>query len=190
MSENFTINLSDSDFESNEFRPFNNGNAGIVPVTISNVSKEVVKNYWVIVFRDKNGAEMRDFQSYLDANHSNAKEILIAQGKILRHYWEVIVGKVEAPLFKSPIEMLDGVMEAISTHSKGKIFNLAVDYGYGEKHNEYLNRKKYIPFIENASTGESNLYLSRNAYRTPLNVDQGSADVKSKEVTSFQKFDV
>ncbi len=172
------FNLKDSEYESKNFRPFNKGMAGITNVMISEIRKE--KNFWFIIFQDENDSELRDYQSYLKEEHPKFKQMLRAQGIVLRHYWEVIVGNTEIPVFETTKEMLDEMMNAFIENIEGKKFRIAVDYGNGNNHSRYLIRKRYVPFIENFSEEPTGLKLDSNAHTEPLK-NESTEDPEKKD---------
>ena len=163
------IDLNSNSFESKSIRPFNDGIAGIVePIVIADVEKDPEKNRWVITYQDSNGGTLRDFYSYISTdNQADLEKQLKGQGITLRHLWKEIVGNVALPTFNTPIEMLDTIMSTLKVHSKGKFFKLVVDYGYGDRHNTNLNRKKFVPFLEKVGVEKSALFMVKGAYTTP-----------------------
>jgi len=161
------IDLNSQEFESNSNRPFNGGKAGIVDTTIDIVEKDVEKGRWVITYKDEAGGTMRDFYSCIDEGDANLAKRIQAQGRTLRHLWTEVIGNVPLPPFRNTTEMLDVVMNTVKTSSKGKKFRIVVDYGNGDRHSAYLNRKKLVPFLELATEAPSKLFMMRNAFTTP-----------------------
>lgn len=174
-----SINLNDSKFESKQFRPFNDGQAGIAEVRVSEISQNSEKSHWFIIFEDSNGAQLRDYQSYIPDEHPRFGEMLQAQGTVLRHYWEIVVGNSNIPDFENAKDMLDRVMSVLRENINGKSFRLAVDYGNGSRHSQYLQRKRYVPFIENATDEPSALKLDYNSHTEPASDENSEKPVQS-----------
>lgn len=161
------IDLNSQEFESRSARPFNDGKAGIVEVTIDSVEKDVEKGRWVITYKDEAGGTLRDFYSYIDQSDKDITKRIQAQGRTLRHVWTESVGEIPLPPFRNTTEMLDVIMTTVKGSCKGKKFRIVVDYGSRDRHSAYLNRKRLVPFIELATEEPSKLFMIRDAYTTP-----------------------
>jgi hypothetical protein len=80
--------------------------------------------------------------------------------------------------------MLDTIMNALKVHSKNKTFRLVVDYGYADRHNTNLNRKRFVPFLENINVEKSALFMVKGAYTTPAEPTKLDDFVKPAEKDS------
>lgn len=162
------IDLNSNNFETKSFKPLNGGEAGIVEgISIASIDKYPDTNKWVITYGDDSGGILRDFYSYVEPDGPDYEKRLKAQGITLRHLWKEAIGSGTLPTFRTSIEMLDSIMTHLKNHSKGKTFRLTVDYGTDLYHATNLQRRKFVPFIENSSVEKTALFMSRNAKTTP-----------------------
>lgn len=169
------IDLNKTEFKDNTVVPFNGGKAGIVEVTVSSIDKNNERNRWEITYQDTNGGRLRDFYNYLDPEHPKVSNHLKAQGMALRHLWNEIVGEVALPTFSNTTEMLDTIMTTLKSRLSGVMYRVAVDFGYGDRHNTNLNRKSYVPFLEKIVDDKTKLFLAKSAHLTPAaptNIDE------------------
>ena len=155
------INLNNDEFNASEgVAIFNDGNAGVVENVKISVEKKKPEDKenspdYRLVFTDSKGATCNyPFWYVAEKTEWNSVEELIQkQGKVLKHIVHAIAGKdFQFPQYKSPREMLDGIMKTIRESLKSNLtFRIFANYGAGKHAKKYIQPRTWVPFMESST---------------------------------------
>jgi hypothetical protein len=154
------INLNDHDYDGGK-AIFNNGQAGVA----DNVTMEVVKKDasdttagpdYKLIFTDSQGAQINRPFWYLDPNSQWFDTNITRDGKVFKHLFKLLKGATfTIPTFNDHIHMMDEGMKLIRESCSGKQFAIFCNYGTPSNAGDYLNVRKFVPFITKAGEHDS-----------------------------------
>lgn len=170
------INLNDEKFSSGSGSAvFNGGAAGAVNNVTVSIEKKGAEDKpnspeYKVIYTDASGATVNTGYWYVEGgnNYKSEDELIIQQGKALKHLVHAICGEeTDLPTFSDAKGMLDGVMvmlkKAAPTAGQFRVF---ANYGSTYSPKEYIQVRSWVPFIEPMAVSAESTRL------TPGNIDQ------------------
>ena len=183
------IDLNSTDFDSKSI--FNEGVAGlvnnvtikVVPATPQEIAEK--KPNYNLVFIDQTGAETRKGYYVIDRSHvlpnvTNQQEEydkrVKNQGRELKHIILAVHGPaVKFPQFQNEKQMLDMCMQMIhQSPNPAKKYRVFCNYGSPSHPKEFLEVRRFVPFIESEDNPEITLIQNKNDLMEPIRSSGGS----------------
>lgn len=157
--------MNDSEYDAKDVLIFNDGEAGVVEnVVISRVEKKPDNDgtnhpNWKIWYKSTNGGEVGEGYYYPDGQ--STEDRVKKTRTALKHLAHAVLGKdYSFPIFNSDQEMMDGIMRSIGQQKADKKFRVFATYGTSRNPSQYIQIRRYPPFIESMSVQPSTLHKS------------------------------
>ena len=153
------INLNDAEYDGGK-AIFNGGQAGVADNVTLTVTKKASDDTSKapdcnLVFADSAGSEIKRAFWYLDPNSEYFDKNIKRDGKVCKHLLMLLMGEnFTIPNFTDHIAMLDQTMELVRKNCENKNFAVFCNFGTPTHPNEYLNVRKFVPFITKAGAQE------------------------------------
>lgn len=189
---NEMIDLNSNEFDTNEVKIFNNGEAGIVndcdfAVEAKKLDDKDNAPDWKVVITDPQGGSVNKGFWVVDGQGETLTKRIKAQGIELKSLITAVFGETKLPTFKSPAEMLNGVMQKLAT-ANGKVkVRAIVNYGSEAYPSNYLRLNRYSPYIENMSVDLENSSLRHSKNSLLAQPEETSTEELLESTTSSTK---